>query len=108
VLVKYTPSCLMCFDKDGRTVRYTDCGRGDAKAGQITQPQSCAFLHGVDWKRPTLERRCLSATRRWPTPNGTALTSWTSLGLRKAGQFYYPLRSSCVTPGTSLCDPLSW
>ncbi|GBN11880.1 SEC14-like protein 2 [Araneus ventricosus] len=31
VLVKYTPSCLMCFDKDGHAVRYTDCGRGDAK-----------------------------------------------------------------------------
>ncbi|GBM04373.1 hypothetical protein AVEN_35562-1 [Araneus ventricosus] len=72
--------------------------------GQITQPQSCAFPHGVDWKRPTLDRRSLSATRGWPTQNGTA--PWTPLGLRKAGQYYYPLRSSCVAPGTSLCGLL--
>ncbi|GBO28442.1 hypothetical protein AVEN_35992-1 [Araneus ventricosus] len=36
-------------------------------AGQISQPQSRAFLHGVDWKRSTLDRRSLSATRGWPT-----------------------------------------
>ncbi|GBM59523.1 hypothetical protein AVEN_24124-1 [Araneus ventricosus] len=72
-------------------------------AGQIIQPQSCAFFYGVDWKRPALDRRYLSATRGWPTPNGTVLTPWTPLGLRKAGQFYYPLRSSGVAPGTSLC-----
>ncbi|GBM55541.1 hypothetical protein AVEN_16355-1 [Araneus ventricosus] len=77
-------------------------------AGQITQPQSYAFLHGVDWKRSTLARRSLSVTRGWPTSNGTALTPWTPLGFRKFGQFYYPLRSSCVAPGTSLCGPLSW
>ncbi|GBM65122.1 hypothetical protein AVEN_70841-1 [Araneus ventricosus] len=77
-------------------------------AGQIIQPQSCAFLHGVDWKRSTLDRRSLSATRGWPTPNGTAFTLWTPLDLCKAGKFYYPLRSSCVAPGTSLCGPLSW
>ncbi|GBN16015.1 hypothetical protein AVEN_90073-1 [Araneus ventricosus] len=41
-------------------------------AGQITQPQSCAFLHGVDWKWTILGRRSLSATRGWPTQNGTA------------------------------------
>ncbi|GBN89871.1 hypothetical protein AVEN_184768-1 [Araneus ventricosus] len=72
-------------------------------SGQITQPQSCAFLHGVDWKLSTLDRRSLSATHGWSIPNGTALTPWTPLGLHKAGQFYYPLRSSCVAPGTSLC-----
>ncbi|GBO43438.1 hypothetical protein AVEN_263244-1 [Araneus ventricosus] len=72
-------------------------------AEKITQPQLCVFLHGVSWKRSTLDRRSLSATRWWPTPNGTALTPWTPLGLRKAGEFYYPLRSSCVAPGTSLC-----
>ncbi|GBN94966.1 hypothetical protein AVEN_119895-1 [Araneus ventricosus] len=36
-------------------------------AGQITQPQSCASLHGDDWKRSTLDRRYLLATRVWPT-----------------------------------------
>ncbi|GBN05393.1 hypothetical protein AVEN_103365-1 [Araneus ventricosus] len=76
-------------------------------SGQITQPQSCAFLHDADWKRSTLDRRSLSATRGWPTPNGTALNPWTPLGLRKARQFYYPLCSSGVAPGTSLCGPLS-
>ncbi|GBN05286.1 hypothetical protein AVEN_260713-1 [Araneus ventricosus] len=35
-------------------------------AGQITQPQSCAFLNGIDWKRSTVDRRSLSATRGWP------------------------------------------
>ncbi|GBN46655.1 hypothetical protein AVEN_203995-1 [Araneus ventricosus] len=40
-------------------------------AGQITQPQSCAFLHGVDWKWTTLGWRSLPATRGWPTQNGT-------------------------------------
>ncbi|GBN53893.1 hypothetical protein AVEN_107912-1 [Araneus ventricosus] len=72
-------------------------------AGQITQPQSCVFLHGVSWKRSTLDRRSLSATRGRPAPNGSALTPWTPLGLRKAREFYYPLRFSCVAPGTSLC-----
>ncbi|GBN34261.1 hypothetical protein AVEN_265357-1 [Araneus ventricosus] len=38
-------------------------------------------------------------------PNGTALTPWTPLGLRKAGRFYYSYVSSCVAPGTSLCGP---
>ncbi|GBL78467.1 hypothetical protein AVEN_42955-1 [Araneus ventricosus] len=33
-------------------------------------------------------------------------TPWTPLGLRKAGQIYYPLRSSCVALGTSLCGRL--
>ncbi|GBM41759.1 hypothetical protein AVEN_38631-1 [Araneus ventricosus] len=77
-------------------------------AGQITQPQSCAFLHGVDWKQSTLDRWSLSAARGWPAPNGTALTHWTPLGLRKAGQIYYPLCSFCVAPGTLLCGSLSW
>ncbi|GBN17856.1 hypothetical protein AVEN_209215-1, partial [Araneus ventricosus] len=36
-------------------------------AGQIIQPQSCAVLHGVDWKRSTLDRRSLSAAREWST-----------------------------------------
>ncbi|GBL88954.1 hypothetical protein AVEN_255128-1 [Araneus ventricosus] len=29
-------------------------------------------------------------------------THWTLLGLHKAGQFYYPLCSSCIAPGTAL------
>ncbi|GBN39075.1 hypothetical protein AVEN_50709-1 [Araneus ventricosus] len=33
-------------------------------------------------------------------------TLWTPLDLRKAGQVYYPLRSSCVAPETSLCGLL--
>ncbi|GBO38242.1 hypothetical protein AVEN_205358-1, partial [Araneus ventricosus] len=75
-------------------------------AGQITQPQSCAFRHVVDSKRSTLDRRSLSATRVWPTqtvPRSLDQGQWTPLGLCKAGQFYYPLRSSCVSPGASLC-----
>ncbi|GBL81562.1 hypothetical protein AVEN_93367-1 [Araneus ventricosus] len=59
-------------------------------AGQITRPQSCASLHGVDWKRSTLDRGSLSATRVWPT---------------QAGRFYYSYVSSCVAPGASLCGP---
>ncbi|GBM72130.1 hypothetical protein AVEN_212304-1 [Araneus ventricosus] len=36
-------------------------------AGQIDQPQSCASFPGDDWKRSTLDRVSLSATRMWPT-----------------------------------------
>ncbi|GBL92934.1 hypothetical protein AVEN_209533-1 [Araneus ventricosus] len=59
------------------------------QAGQITQPQSCAFFHGVDWMRSTLNRRSLSATRGWSVKRYR--TAWTPLGLRKVGQFYHPL-----------------
>ncbi|GBN50388.1 hypothetical protein AVEN_263434-1 [Araneus ventricosus] len=59
------------------------------QAGQITQPQSCAFLHGVDWMRSTLDRRSLSAIRWWSVKRYR--TAWTPLGLRKVGQFYYRL-----------------
>ncbi|GBN80823.1 hypothetical protein AVEN_33603-1 [Araneus ventricosus] len=59
------------------------------QVGQITQPQSCAFLHGVDWMRSTLDRRSLSATRGWSVKRYR--TPWTPLGLRKTRQFYYPL-----------------
>ncbi|GBO04976.1 hypothetical protein AVEN_229427-1 [Araneus ventricosus] len=69
-------------------------------AGQIIQPQSCAFLHGVDWKWSTLDRRSLSATRAWPTQ--TLSHPWTPLGFCKAEQFYYRLCSSCGAPGTPL------
>ncbi|CAL1269125.1 unnamed protein product [Larinioides sclopetarius] len=31
VLVKYVGTCLMCFDKEGSTVRYVDCGQTDIK-----------------------------------------------------------------------------
>ncbi|GBL94352.1 hypothetical protein AVEN_199391-1 [Araneus ventricosus] len=73
-------------------------------AGQITQPQSCAFLHGVDWMPSTLNRRSLSVTRGWSLKRYPhSLDPFRS---RKAGQFYYPLRSSCVAPGTSLCGRL--
>ncbi|GBM00505.1 hypothetical protein AVEN_111733-1 [Araneus ventricosus] len=70
------------------------------QAEQITQPQSCAFFHGVEWMQSTLDRRSLSVARGWsvkryPTP-------WTHLGLRKAGSFITHIRSSCVAPGTSL------
>ncbi|GBO03947.1 hypothetical protein AVEN_164654-1 [Araneus ventricosus] len=63
------------------------------QAGQITQPQSCAFLLGVDWMRSTLNRRSLSAIRGWSVKRyRTACTSCLQpLGLRKAGQYYYPL-----------------
>ncbi|GBO06159.1 hypothetical protein AVEN_116082-1 [Araneus ventricosus] len=37
-------------------------------AGQTTQPQSCASLYGVDWKRSTLNWTSLSVTRVWSTP----------------------------------------
>ncbi|GBM33685.1 hypothetical protein AVEN_54816-1 [Araneus ventricosus] len=43
----------------------------------------------------------LSATRGWPTQ--TVQHPWTPLPLRNTGQFYYPLCSSCVALGTSLC-----
>ncbi|GBN19279.1 hypothetical protein AVEN_254244-1 [Araneus ventricosus] len=36
-------------------------------AGQITQPQSCASLHDLDWKRSTLNCTSLSAARVWAT-----------------------------------------
>ncbi|GBM83981.1 hypothetical protein AVEN_264226-1 [Araneus ventricosus] len=68
--------------------------------GRITQPQSCAFLHGVDWMRSTLDRRSLSATLVWSVKRYRTL--WTPLGLHKAGSFITHLRSSCVVPGTSL------
>ncbi|GBM42656.1 hypothetical protein AVEN_221767-1 [Araneus ventricosus] len=54
-------------------------------AGQTTQPQSCAFLHGVDWMPSTLNGRALSATRGWSLKRYR--TPWTPLGLRKAGSF---------------------
>ncbi|GBN28341.1 hypothetical protein AVEN_248352-1 [Araneus ventricosus] len=75
-------------------------------AGQITQPQSCAFYPAVDWKRSTLNRGSLSATRRWPTLHGNA--PWTPLGLRKAGPSYESYVPSCVVPESSLGSSLSW
>ncbi|GBO16230.1 hypothetical protein AVEN_72905-1 [Araneus ventricosus] len=66
-------------------------------AGQITQPQSCAFFPGDDWKRTTLDRSSLLATRGWSTSHRTS--PWTPLGLRKAGPFYDSFVSSCVAPG---------
>ncbi|GBL94903.1 hypothetical protein AVEN_241652-1 [Araneus ventricosus] len=74
-------------------------------AGQITQPQSCAFFPAVDWKRSTLDRGSLSATRRWPTSHGSAL--WTLQGLHKAGPFYDSYVSSSVVPWSSVWSSLS-
>ncbi|GBM56752.1 hypothetical protein AVEN_211088-1 [Araneus ventricosus] len=34
-------------------------------AGQITQPQSCAFCPGDDWKRSTSDWKTLSSTCVW-------------------------------------------
>ncbi|GBM33991.1 hypothetical protein AVEN_166424-1 [Araneus ventricosus] len=68
------------------------------EAGQITQPQSCAFLHGVDWMRSFLTGDLCRLTRG---PKETALR-WTPVGLRKVGSFITHLHSSCVVPsGTS-------
>ncbi|GBM55067.1 hypothetical protein AVEN_145130-1 [Araneus ventricosus] len=73
-------------------------------AGQITQPQSCAFFYGDDCMRSILTGG-LCRLHVGGLSNGTTL-SGTPLGFRKTGQIYYPLRSSCVAPGTSLCGRL--
>ncbi|GBL87955.1 hypothetical protein AVEN_192110-1 [Araneus ventricosus] len=59
------------------------------QAGQIAQPQSYAFLHGVDSMRSTLDWRSLSAALGWSVK--CYCSPWTPLGLFKAGQFYCPL-----------------
>ncbi|GBL89070.1 hypothetical protein AVEN_255209-1 [Araneus ventricosus] len=72
-------------------------------AGQIPQPQSCAFLHGDDWMWSILTGglcRLHVGGLKWNR------TPWTPLSLNKAGQFYYQLRFSCVAAGTSLCGLL--
>ncbi|GBM84085.1 hypothetical protein AVEN_78340-1 [Araneus ventricosus] len=54
------PPFLNTLPSDGRGMNYSSviC----PQAGHITQPQSCAFFHGVDCMRSTLDRRSLSAT----------------------------------------------
>ncbi|GBL72527.1 hypothetical protein AVEN_130150-1 [Araneus ventricosus] len=62
----FSPSCIEIVQRPGEwLMNYFSVIR--PPAGQITQPQSCAFLHGVDWKRSTLDRRSLSAAGGWPT-----------------------------------------
>ncbi|GBN66089.1 hypothetical protein AVEN_80521-1 [Araneus ventricosus] len=58
-------------------------------AGQTTQPQSCASLHGVDCKRSTPNWKSLSVTRVWATQPIPRFTPRTPLDLRKAGPHIY-------------------
>ncbi|GBN18422.1 hypothetical protein AVEN_151809-1 [Araneus ventricosus] len=70
------------------------------QAGQITQPQSCAFFHGVDWIWSILTGGFCRLTCGWSAK--TKPLRWTPVGFRKVGSFITHLRSSCVDPsGTS-------
>ncbi|GBM29385.1 hypothetical protein AVEN_253907-1 [Araneus ventricosus] len=70
------------------------------QAGQITQPQLCAFLNGVDWTWSVLTAGLCRLTRGWPSKE--TAHRWALVGLRKVGRFITHLRSSCVvSSGTS-------
>ncbi|GBM26884.1 hypothetical protein AVEN_264742-1 [Araneus ventricosus] len=66
------------------------------QAGQITQPQSRAFLHGVDWMWSILTGGLCRLTRGWFLKRNRTLLDL--LGLRKVGSFITHLRSSYVVP----------
>ncbi|GBM95900.1 hypothetical protein AVEN_183330-1 [Araneus ventricosus] len=74
------------------------------QAGQITQPQSCAFLHGVDWLWSILNGGLCRLKRGWSFHRKLKETALhlVLVGLRKVGRFMTHLRSSCVVlSGTS-------
>ncbi|GBM87863.1 hypothetical protein AVEN_182884-1 [Araneus ventricosus] len=71
------------------------------QAGQITQPQSCAFLHDVDWIWSILTEGLCRLTRGWSAKQTAFL--WALVCLRKVCRFITHLRSSFVVPsGTSV------
>ncbi|GBN61761.1 hypothetical protein AVEN_213830-1 [Araneus ventricosus] len=77
-------------------------------AVQITQPQSCVSLQGVDWNRSSVTGGFVGYTRV-AYSNGTALTSCTPLGLRNAGPFLLLLRFLLRRSGDFLVwSSLSW
>ncbi|GBN62374.1 hypothetical protein AVEN_83527-1 [Araneus ventricosus] len=77
---------------------------------KITQLQSCAFLHGVDWLLLILNGglfrlKCVVLPLK---AKGTAL-HWALVGLRKVGRFMTHFLSSCAVPsGTPFILRLVW
>ncbi|GBL87691.1 hypothetical protein AVEN_81318-1 [Araneus ventricosus] len=60
----FLPFQTPCLQRPGEWFRnYLSVTR--PQAGQITQPQSCAFLHGDDWMRLVLTGGLCRLTRRW-------------------------------------------
>ncbi|GBO03095.1 hypothetical protein AVEN_121871-1 [Araneus ventricosus] len=53
----------------------------DTQAGQITQPQACAFLNGVDWMLSILTGGLCRLTRGWSAERNR--TPLAPVGLRK-------------------------